>query len=663
MEGVLRPLLADDETPTRFAHDHDLPAPPHVIRAAAVALHRAGPQAFGADTSPPVTRSDWVELVVATVRNDLEQRHHRLVAAQDALRHLRRPKTTLRALGALVRRVISAEVALDDGDAYELVVRARRLVLAGPDVRGGWDIGTGGAAEEALALVARVAIALAQARPRLDAPGIPIELVESVIAGSLPSGRGAASTLLFDDEIGPLGISPSGRLVSSNARFGPVVVVGQSGSGKTQLLTSVGQVSRDALMITTTKCEDWRAILTGADGDVFLLNATEDVTGIEDIATSVGFDAIAGVRTQADARRLADLVVEAELGDNSAMSDGSFWAKAAADLAWPLILFAAHNDERLTDVRRRMMAEDFDAPRRWLRAHGEDLADATLATYLSLYDRTRSSIQVTAGTAFRPYADGLNGCLDVHPHVDLEALLRDGGKLVVYSNDRTAAFTRSFYVSVLDAIVNTAARLTLEGWTRKVTCLLDECANVVAHPDLPQIAAIAPGMGLNLVTAFQDVAQLVRAFGESGGRELFNNAGAVVVYPGSTDLWLRQVLGSLSPVRIYRDADGNNVGTDAGLPIAPPRPGEVLVLDGFGRVSTARQVRSALEPALVADRQERMVRHSVEFAELLAVQAPPGTPRTEPTPERAAEPAPEPAVGTTRPSRSPSARHDRRRTR
>jgi type IV secretory pathway TraG/TraD family ATPase VirD4 len=65
--------------------------------------------------------------------------------------------------------------------------------------------------------------------------------------------------------------------------------------------------------------------------------------------------------------------------------------------------------------------------------------------------------------------------------------------------------------------------------------VLDEAANIAPVEDLPTVASTAAAMGLQLVTVFQDVAQIKGRYGDAAGT-VVNNHRAKLFLPGISDL-------------------------------------------------------------------------------------------------------------------------------
>lgn len=622
LDGVefLRALHQSPERSGLLCAIHQLDVPHHIVQLAALSIHRRGPRAFDPPATPPVTLMHWQDLIARRVRDLMIERNDQFTAQRRALRELRRPKTTLRGLAEVMRRIVSDQVVLSEESAFSLVKEAHRLVLAGPRVDGGWAAPRAANApiEGALLLVCRFAIALAASEPTFTGDTLPAETIGELIPECLPSAPELVECAMFD-RLGPLAVGRDGELVSARSRGGPVVLLGKSGVGKTASQKTMIHTTDGPMVITTTKPFDLADTVAVRGPRVHLLNATGRLTGLEGSCESVGWDPLTDVTTASDARRLADLVVMTELKGNEDVKDGGYWAKEAIEIVWPAMLFAASNGGSMSSVCR-LISGDLNNVGRWCAANHHADGAAAIAAYSLLADNHRSSISTTAKIGVRSYADGLGGCIDEHSPVDWQHVIEDGGTIVMYSDDRTAARTRSYYVAVMDRLITAASEMVMQGWTGpKLTFLLDEAANCVPHPTLPSICAVAPGLGMNFVLAFQDAVQISRVWGEVGARELLNNAGAIVVHPGATDIWIRTFLSSLAPPTVVHH-EGQPVGTAVGVPALPLGPGEVRVIDEHGRVTPARQLVAHEEPMFVHNRIERSVLIDPVFRDIVASQ-------------------------------------------
>ena len=122
----------------------------------------------------------------------------------------------------------------------------------------------------------------------------------------------------------------------------------------------------------------------------------------------------------------------------------------------------------------------------------------------------------------------------------------------------------AFLTQAIDAVYAKASAGPL---TKPVLVVIDEAANIAPLEDLPSIAATARSHDIQLVTVWQDLAQVEER--RSSSRTLFNNHLAKVVLSGCSDLttlqYLSQLLGesAFQERSIHRDTVGVTSSTEA----------------------------------------------------------------------------------------------------
>jgi type IV secretory pathway TraG/TraD family ATPase VirD4 len=123
----------------------------------------------------------------------------------------------------------------------------------------------------------------------------------------------------------------------------------------------------------------------------------------------------------------------------------------------------------------------------------------------------------------------------------------------------------AFLAQAIDTIY---ALASAEPLPKPVLVVIDEAANIAPLEDLPSIAATARSHGIQLVTVWQDLAQVEERY-RSSSRTLFNNHLAKVVLSGCSDLTTLQYVSELLGESIvhehstHRDAVGITSSTEA----------------------------------------------------------------------------------------------------
>jgi type IV secretory pathway TraG/TraD family ATPase VirD4 len=72
--------------------------------------------------------------------------------------------------------------------------------------------------------------------------------------------------------------------------------------------------------------------------------------------------------------------------------------------------------------------------------------------------------------------------------------------------------------------------------------MLDEAGNVASLRSFDTLVSTAAGSGIQVVSVFHDLSQMVTLYGESRATSAFNNHSAVVILPGTRDETLRRLV-------------------------------------------------------------------------------------------------------------------------
>lgn len=324
-----------------------------------------------------------------------------------------------------------------------------------------------------------------------------------------------------------------GRAVVAVERAQSLAVFGPTQSGKTTALAV------PAIL-------DWEGPVLAASVKTDLVRSTVDwrrSTGpvwCFDPACSTGLPSdrwspVDAARTWAGARRAAADLTEVAHGPGTT-ADGEFWYAAAAKLLAPLLLAAATGGCGMADVVRWVDTQEVGEVLALLQTAGVPQAlDAAQATW-QREERQRSSVYTTAETVLEPFAEpgpGVRPGRTIDPH----ELLAAGGTLYVcapaHDQRRLRAAFTALVKAVLEAAFTRAARRTGPPGP-PLLVVLDEAANIAPVPELDGLAATCAGHGVQLVTVWQDLAQVRARYGERAAT-VVNNHRAKLFLPGIAD--------------------------------------------------------------------------------------------------------------------------------
>jgi type IV secretion system protein VirD4 len=238
------------------------------------------------------------------------------------------------------------------------------------------------------------------------------------------------------------------------------------------------------------------------------------------------------------ARRAAAALVNAARSGTVGPSDADFWYATAAKLIAPLLFAAAVSGGTMADVVRWVDAQETAEVIDVLAAAGVEEALQAAEASFGREERARSSIFTTAETVLDPFADPDSepppGSAEIDP-----APLLDGGRHTLYlcapAHEQKrlrplfSTLVEQVVTAVYDRCSTTAAPLD-----PPLLVVLDEAAAVAPLEDLDALAATGAGQGIQLVTVWQDLAQVTARYG-ARAPSVINNHRAKVLLSGVSD--------------------------------------------------------------------------------------------------------------------------------
>jgi type IV secretory pathway TraG/TraD family ATPase VirD4 len=193
----------------------------------------------------------------------------------------------------------------------------------------------------------------------------------------------------------------------------------------------------------------------------------------------------------------------------------------------------------MADVMRWVDLQDQQEPLQALH-HAQELdAIQAFAASINREERTRSSAYTTAETVLAAFGDpGVLATTTRRPAVDPDRLL-DGGNHTLYICGplHEQARLRPLFTALIEqtiARIYDRANRTTDRLAKPLLLVIDEAANIAPLPDLAQIASTARGVGIQLVTVWQDFAQIQARYG-TFAQTVINNHRAKVVLAGVSD--------------------------------------------------------------------------------------------------------------------------------
>ena len=312
-----------------------------------------------------------------------------------------------------------------------------------------------------------------------------------------------------------------------------LVVVGPTQSGKTTSLAVpailgwrgpvlAASVKSDLLRHTREQC--------ARRGRVWCIDPT-GCTG----APASSWSPLTACHDWRSACRAAAELCEAARSDGTT-ADGEFWYATAAKLLAPLFVAAALDDRTMADVVRWVDTQEVGEVAAVLeRAAPPEVLNAARATWCR-DDRTRSSIYTTAETVLAPFAQAPPG-----PPAGGTFEARDllGGHHTLYlcapAHDQRRL--RGYFTALTQHVLAHAfAQATRSGrpLDPPLLVVLDEAAHIAPLPELDGLAATCASHGIQIITVWQDLAQVTGRYGARAPTVL-NNHRAKLFLPGIAD--------------------------------------------------------------------------------------------------------------------------------
>jgi len=362
-------------------------------------------------------------------------------------------------------------------------------------------------------------------------------------------------------DLGPLAVRrrPPGQVVLGHASRRLVVsdpahsvlIVGPTQSGKTSAVAVPAILEWEGPVVAASVKADlarhtapWRARL----GPTWVYDpsgvAQDDLVDLG--ARPVWWTPVAAAGTWAGARRVTASLVEAARDGDAPMTDGDFWFASAAKLIAPLLHAAACAGGEIGDVIRWLDEQDEEQPSRALQAAGAAVALRAAQACWARDARQRSGVYATAEHVLAAYVElgdpptasgGHPAAAQPSGAFVPAATLGGTTTLFLCAPAHQQRRLRPLFAALVGEVVHAAIEHA-ERFGRRLDppllVVVDEAANVAPIADLDVLAATAAGHGIQLLTVWQDLAQITSRYGPRAGT-VVNNHRAKLFLSGIAD--------------------------------------------------------------------------------------------------------------------------------
>jgi type IV secretion system protein VirD4 len=232
------------------------------------------------------------------------------------------------------------------------------------------------------------------------------------------------------------------------------------------------------------------------------------------------------------ARRMAASLSEVARSSTGALTDGDFWYATAAKLLAPLLLAASVSGAGMADVVRWIDEQHVDEIEVALASAGQwDALQAARATW-ARDERQRSAVYTTAETIVEPFSDphvaatAGSGTANFSPADMFGGGEGGGDTLYVCAPAHDQRRFRALFAALVGQVIEAAydaANASSGPLDPALLVVIDEAANVAPLAELDVLASTAAGHGVQLVTVWQDMAQITARYGGRAGTVVNNH--------------------------------------------------------------------------------------------------------------------------------------------
>ncbi len=343
-----------------------------------------------------------------------------------------------------------------------------------------------------------------------------------------------------------------------------VVVVGPSRCGKAANVTA-GVLDWDGPAVLSSVKDDLYNATVGRRrqlGKVFVFDPFGELPGeLGENVQRVGWSPLQASTSISGAQQAAATLLDA--GPTEGVTNANYWSTKGQQLLWPMLFAAATNNRTMGDVVRWLALQD-----------GEKQAESQVALLLStlarqadaavnvearhaltafsgfwmLEPRTRSDIFSTAQTVITAWEDPYvaaasatrvvtrDGEVVEQPAMNMAMLLEGNNTLyVVQPLKSSERFSVLFGGLIGDLLRDQAYDISkrVGGPIPATLAVIDEAGNTPLRW-LPEVASTCSGIGIQLVTVWQSLAQM-RAIYQAQTDSLLTNHGSKIFFSGLSD--------------------------------------------------------------------------------------------------------------------------------
>jgi len=364
-------------------------------------------------------------------------------------------------------------------------------------------------------------------------------------------GRDLRALRVRAPQPGRLTLGRAGRSLLAAEERQSVIVVAPSQSGKTTGLAIPALLEWEGpVLATSTKSDLLLDTLTRRDalGEVMVF----DPARVTDVVRS-RLTPLQGATSWHGAMRVAHWLCAAANTAGGGLQNADFWYAAAEKLLAPLLFAAASSGRTMSAVVEWLDGGPEASAKQIAKLLGEAEEPAAARAWQATQnreERQRSSIYTTAEMVVAAFTDPRvieeTAGADYTP----AALLHGANTLYLCAPSHEQKRLRPLFSMVVQELVAVAfesAAASGRPIDPPLLLVLDEAANIAPIPQLDEIASSGAGQGVQLLSVFQDMAQIRTRYRERAAT-IVNNHRAKVFGTGISDpetlTYISRVLGT-----------------------------------------------------------------------------------------------------------------------
>lgn len=365
-----------------------------------------------------------------------------------------------------------------------------------------------------------------------------------------------------------LGVLGKQRLLSDPHRS--VLVLAPTGAGKTP-----------RVVVPIVLRHRGPAVVTSVKGDVLALTraarAAQGPIWVFDPDESTGptarWSPLSTVHHWADALDAALWVQESsKAGEARGLEGQKFWDDEGQKLLAPLLLLVARAGGTMSDVLSLVASLGNDEESAELTASIAECDRGALqywSLFQSLESRTRANVLATASNVLKPWAhprvaNAVNVVAGDQDVFNIDELLDNAGTIYLVAPASTQRQFNAVYETLVNAILMVIEKRygrTSRPLSPPCLLMLDEAANIAPIRQLDQVASAMAGMGLIVVTVWQNEGQIESIYGAARARVVVAGHTNRIFLPGISDQrTLQAISDAIGNDLVKRHISGDNGG-------------------------------------------------------------------------------------------------------